>query len=236
MAEQLKSADGDYLETGLAAARVLPGEAATKSLIDLLGAESAPKREVLLILAFKDRGDKAALPAVSAKLKSDSPAVKVAAIEAVGALGDASSVPALLSVAQENTAAAAIDSLGALEGDDVNAALMKAAAASTPSVAAVKALGKRRAKCAIDILFKLSGSDSEEVAKEAIIALGRTIADDRFLDLVALLKAPKSDALKKAAQEAIHAAIIRKHRPRPLRGYAWSDDHRRERRRSRVPL
>ena len=37
MVEQLKSSDLDFFQTGLAAARILPGEPATKSLIDLLG-------------------------------------------------------------------------------------------------------------------------------------------------------------------------------------------------------
>ena len=96
MVEQLKSSDRDSFETGLAVARVLPGEAATKALVDLLAAESSPGRQVLLIFAMKDRGDKQVLPAVLGKLESDATAVRLAAIDAVGTLGDASAVPTLL--------------------------------------------------------------------------------------------------------------------------------------------
>src|SRR5690606_10251784 len=125
----------------------------------------------LLILAMKDRGDKRALPSVLAKLKSDSPAVQLAAVDALGALGDDSSVPVLLSVAKKATAETVLNSLVALQAADVNAALMKAAQSPDVSVVAVQALGKRRAKEAVDLLFQLSESDSPAISQEAIVAL-----------------------------------------------------------------
>ncbi|MCX7425631.1 MAG: HEAT repeat domain-containing protein [Planctomycetia bacterium] len=213
MVEQLKSTDRHGFAIGLAVSRVLPGEPATKALIDLLGTDSSPNRQVLLIRAMKDRGDKLALPAVLARLKSDSAAVQLAAIDAVGMLGDGSSVPPLLSAAQGDTADAALDSLVALEGADVNAALIKAAQSPETSAVAVKALGRRRAREAVDLFFQLSKSDSAAVSQEATVALGRTVPEDRFLELVALLKAAKSDSRKAAIQEAVHAAIIRSTQP-----------------------
>ena len=182
-------------------------------MIDLLGTDSSPNRQVLLILALKDRGDKLALPAVLARLKSESPAVQLAAIDAVGALGDGSSVPPLLSAAKGETADAALDALVALEGADVNAALIKAAQSPETAAVAVKALGRRRAKEAVDLFFQLSKSDSAAVSQEATVALGRTVPEDRFLELIALLKAAKSDSQKAAIQEAVHAAIIRSTQP-----------------------
>ena len=209
MVEQLKSSDPDCLQTGLAVSRILPGERATKGLTDSLDAEASPNRQVLLILAIKDRGDKLALPAVLGKLKSDLPAVQLAAIDAIGTLGDGSSVSVLLSVANEATAEAVLGSLVALQGTDVNAALMKAAQSPDVSVVAVQALGKRRAKEAVDLFFQLSKSDSPEISREAIVALGKTVPQDRFFDLLALLKGAKSDSRKAAVQTAIHGAIFR---------------------------
>ncbi len=116
MVEQLKSSDRDFFQTGLAVSRVLPGERATKGLTDSLETESSPDRQVLLILALKDRGDNQALRAILAKLKSDSPAVQLAAIDAIGALGDDSSVPILLSVANAANTDAVLGSLVALQG------------------------------------------------------------------------------------------------------------------------
>ena len=210
MIEQLKSSDRDCFEIGLAVARVLPGESATKALIDLLEKDSSPNRQVLLVLAMKDRGDKTALPAVLGKLKNDSPAVQSAAIDAVGALGDGSSVSTLLSSAKGEVV---LSSLVALQGAGVNGALIKAAQSPETSAVAVKALGKRRALEAVDLFFELSASDSPAVSREATVALGRTAPEDRFPELFNLLKTAKTDSQKAAIQEAVHAAIIRSTRP-----------------------
>ncbi len=209
MVEQLKSSDPDYFQTGLAASRVLPGERATKGLTDSLDTEASPDRQVLLILAVKDRGDETALSAILAKLKNDSPPVQLAAIDAIGALGDGSAVAVLLSAANEATAETVLGSLVALQGADVNTALMKAVESSDVSAVAVQALGKRRAQEAVDLLFRLSKADSPAISQEAIVALGMTAPQDRFLDLLALLKTAKSDSRKAAVQNAIHGAIFR---------------------------
>ncbi len=213
MVEQLKSSDPHCFQTGLAVSRVLPGERVTQGLIDSLETESSPHRQVLLILAMKDRGDNLALRAVLPKLKSDSPAVRSAAIDAIGALGDESSVPTLLSVANGATTEAVLGALVALDGGNVNAALMKAAQPPGTSTVAVQALGKRRAKEAVDLLFELSAADSSEISQEAILALGMTSPQDRFLDLLALLKTAKSDTQKTAIQGAVNGAIFRSPQP-----------------------
>ena len=213
MVKQLRSSDPDFFQTGLAVSRVVPGKQATQGLIRSLEAESSPNRQVLLILAMKDRGDSVALGAVQAKLKSDSSAVRLAAIDAIGSLGDDASVPTLLSVADDSTAEAVLDALVALQGAKVNAALIKAASSPEPSTVAVKALGKRRAKEAVDLLFQLSAADSSAISQEAIVALGTTVPQERFLDLLALLKTAKSESRKAAIQEAIHGAIFRSTQP-----------------------
>ncbi len=207
MVEQLKSSDPDCFQTGLAVSRVLPGEGATKSLTDSLDTESSPKRQVLLILAIKDRGDKLALSAVLAKLKSDSSAVHLAAVGAIGTLGDGSSVPVLLSVANEATTDIALGSLIALQGTDVNTALMKAVASPDVSAVAVQALGRRRAKEAVDLFFRLSKADSPAVSQEAIVALGMTAPQDRFLDLLFQLSKADSPAITQEAVVALGMTV-----------------------------
>jgi hypothetical protein len=62
-------------------------------------------------------------------------------------------------------------------------------------------------------LFQLSASDSAAVSQEAIVALGKTVSQDRFLDLLALLKTAQNDAHKAAIQEAIHGAVFRSTQP-----------------------
>jgi len=213
MVEQLKSSDRYYFQTGLTVARVLPGEQATKGVTDSLETESSPDRQVLLILALGDRGDNQALRVILEKLSNDSPAVQLAAIDAIGTLGDDSSVPILLSVVNAANSDAVLGSLVALNGSRVNAALMKAAEPPNTSTVAVKALGQRRAKEAVQLLFRLSTADSAAIRHEAIVALGMAVSQDRFLDLFALLKTTNSGDRKAAIQKAIHSAVYRSTQP-----------------------
>ena len=213
MIEQLKSSDRDFFQTGLAVSRVVPGERATQALTDSLKTELSPNRQVLLILALKDRGDHQALRAILEKLKSDSAAVQLTAIDAIGTLGDDSSVPILLSVANAANTDTVFGSLVALKGSHVNAALMKAAQPPDTSTLAIKALGQRRANEAVQLLLELSAADSTDISQEAIVALGMAITQQQFLDLFALLKTAKSADRKAAIQKAIHAAVSRSTQP-----------------------
>ena len=164
MVEQLKSPDQDFFQTGLAVSRVLPGERATQAIADSLKTESSPDRQILLILALKDRGDHQALDTILKKLKNESTAVQLAAIDAISTLGNDSSVPILLSVANDANTDAVLGSLVALKGSRVNAALMKAAEPLDTSPLAVKALGQRRANEAVPLLFQLSAADSAAIS------------------------------------------------------------------------
>ena len=213
MVAELKSSDRDSFRTGLTVSRVIPGEAATQALIDSLNSESASDRQVLLILALKDRGDSQALKAILKKLNSDSIAVQLAAIEATGTLGDDSSVPTLLSVANEGNAEDVLASLVDLEGSGVNRALIAAAKGSKNSTIPIKALGQRRSQEAVPLLLELSESNSDAVSQAAIVALGTTASQERFRDLLGLLKTAKNADRKKAIQSAVHAAVFRSTTP-----------------------
>jgi HEAT repeat protein len=213
LVEQLKSLDRDYFEVGLAAARVLPGDGTTERVLDVLAKETVPGRQVLLIQALVDRRDKRALPAMLSYLQGESPTVRLAAIGGVGVLGDGSSVETLLSVADGATADAALEALTALPGADVNSALIQAARGSDKVAIAVRVLGKRRVSEAADRLFELAQSDAGADSLEAIVALGAVAPEDRFLELIALLKAARSAERKAALQEAVHGAITRSTRP-----------------------
>jgi HEAT repeat protein len=213
MVEQLVSSDPKRFQTGLAVSRVLPGQQVTNGLMKVLERESSTDRQVRLIQAMKDRGDRAALKQVTAKLKSDSQAVRLAAIAALGTLGDESSVPILISISDDATADAVLGALVALQGNNVNTTLLKAAQPPEISVMAVQALGKRRAKDAIDLFFQLCDSDAAAVRREAIVALGLTVPQDRFAELLGLLKTAEDGASKSAVQQAIYGAVFRSTQP-----------------------
>jgi HEAT repeat protein len=104
-----------------------------------------------------------------------------------------------------------------LAGTDVNDALINAAqgaAQSTDQVAvAVRVLGKRRANEAVELLFGLAKSDSAVNSQEAIVALGAVAPEERFPELIALLKSATGDERKAAIQGAVHGAITRSTQP-----------------------
>ena len=213
MVAQLTSSDREFFQIGLAVARVLPGAPATQALTDLLKSEAAADRQILLILALKDRGDKQALRSILESLKSDSAAVQVAAIGAIGALGNDSSALILLSVVNGANDDAVLSSLVALQGSGVNAVLMKAAQPPDSSAIAVRALGQRRAKEAVPLLLALSRADSAAISQEAIVALGTAATQERFLDLFTLLNTAQNADRQAAIQKAIQAAVFRSTQP-----------------------
>ena len=213
LVEQLQSSDRDFFEVGLAAARVLPGEGAATAIADLLKAEDSTDRQALLILALHDRGDRRALPTLLTLLDSEAEVVELAAIEAIGTLGDADSVPVLLSVASAANSDAVLHALVALKGTGVNAALLDSATPPESSLIAIKALGKRRAGEAVPLLLQLAAADSAAISSEAIVALGTAATQEHFLDLIALLQAAHDADRKAAVQQAVATAVFRSTRP-----------------------
>ena len=98
LVEQLQSADPAMLAIGLTTARELPGREVTQALVDELG-KLPPDRQALLTLALADRGDTAALPVVLQAAQSGPKPVRIAAIDVLRRLGDASCLPTLLEIA-----------------------------------------------------------------------------------------------------------------------------------------
>ena len=95
LVEQLQSEDKAMFYMALATARELVGPDVAESLVASLQKLSAD-RQGLLILAMADRGDAALLPTMLEAAKSGPKPVRVAAINALQRLGDASCVPMLL--------------------------------------------------------------------------------------------------------------------------------------------
>jgi HEAT repeat protein len=88
--------DADFRSLGLEGIRHgAKGEDATRRFAALL-ADRTPERQVELLRALADRGDPAAIPAVTALLNaSRDPAVRTAAIGALGATGGGAEVAVL---------------------------------------------------------------------------------------------------------------------------------------------
>jgi HEAT repeat protein len=178
----------------------LKGIAATRQIVALLP-QLPPDGQAALIIALGDRGDAAALPEVRQFIQSEVPAIRAAAIRALGALGDKNEaavlVPLLGTPATEQDAAAAIL---CLHGPGVHEALL-AEAAKTPAVR-VKVfplLVTRYALGAVPGLLAAAQDSDEHTRSAALDALGQLGGPELVADLARLvLSAPREADAKKA--------------------------------------
>ncbi len=183
------------------------GEAATKAFAAELP-KLAPEVQVGLLAALAARGDAAARPEVVALLKStQDEAVTVAALDAIGALGNAENVPQLASRVRNEAkpiAAAARSSLVRLPGEDVPAAIIHEFKDATPDaqVALIEILAERRALGTIPELLQLAQGADKGVRMAAMAALGQIAGADHVAAMLpGVLKAepgPEREAAEKA--------------------------------------
>ncbi len=213
MVEQLKSDNAALRGVSLRAARLVPGEAVAKALLDLIDGVPADQQAKLLAV-MADRGDASALPAVVKAAGSDVEELRLAAIEALVALGGADNVGLLLKAAgddDEDISTAAKIVLVAMPGDDVDAAVVAAVSASQGDALAVAidAAGERRIMAASAALQKAAKSSDATIQLAAVEALGKTVGLDELPGLIERLVNAKNDEEKAVAGQAVKDTVIR---------------------------
>lgn len=213
MVEQLKSDNAALRGVSLRAARLVPGDAVAKAILELLDSVPADQ-QAKLITVLADRGDASALPAVVKAAGSDVEELRLAAIEALVPLGGADNVGLLLDAAaddDEDIAAAAKKVLIAMPGDDVDAAVVAAVADSQGKALAlaIEAAGERRIMAASAALQKAAQSSDTGIQLAAVEALGKTVGLDELPSLIERLVNAKNDQEKAVASQAVKDTVIR---------------------------
>lgn len=212
LVEQLKSNDKALVAIGLMTARELSGPGVSKKLVAAL-TDVAPDRQALLILAVGDRKDAEARPAMLEAAKGRPAAVRIAAIQCLKTLGDASCVSVLLSVAAENdekVAQAAMETLKTLPGEGVDADLVArlATAKDAERLALIELVGLRRID-ALPPLLKAVDDKDAEVRTAALRALGEVVKLDHVSVLIERILHPPRAEDGPAALKALQAACVR---------------------------
>lgn len=170
-----------------------------------------PETQVLLIGVLARRGDPSARPAVIKAASHADAKVRTAALQAIGALGDAGSVELLIGVAAggrtDPEKRAALASLRALKGPGVDAAIIRRLGPADPVARAglIDVLVVRKTVAAVPALIAQAKTGSPEVRAAAFKALGKLATPKDLPALLGLLVALKDDA---ARSEAQRAAII----------------------------
>ena len=148
--------DAQMQVIALRLAQGIPGAEATKALAAMLPKLPAGA-QIMLANQLGERGDAAAAPALIEAAKSDNENLRVAALRALGGVGDVSTIPVLVKAAAVgSTAGAATDALGRLKGADVDAALVKTLDGAEVPVksAVIQALAARKSVAAMPEVVK----------------------------------------------------------------------------------
>jgi len=180
----------------------VPG--ATRAFVELLP-KVAPPIQVALLGGLSQREDPAAAPAVAALVSSSDSEVRLAAITALGILGDASSIPLLAQSAASASGTeqtAARQALLELRRGDVTAMFLTSLATAQPALQAelAGALGDRGDIRAVPKLLELARQPADSARKAALEALAE-LADQSQLGLLVQLvaEAQNHDARSEAA-------------------------------------
>jgi HEAT repeat protein len=167
------------------------------------------KVQVVILDALATRGDPAGRTVTHEALSSEDDRVRIAALQALQRLGDASDVIRLAKAAAFSSAAerdAARASLARLSGTDVDQVLLSAVQTDLdPPVRAelIRALSSRYVRSSLPILFDLAADKDPEVRRAAFGALGELGTVEDISRLVDLAAADADDASRSAAEEAI---------------------------------
>jgi len=210
----LKGDDQEMQAVAIAMVKEIPGTEITKALARELPNLSVMS-QVRLLSALGDRGDPAALPAVITATKAGDESVRVAALKALGQLGDASSVVLLAQAAAGARGAeqkAARESLYRLRGPGINETILANIQRSTDpkvKVELIRGTSERNIAAGVKTLLKTTQDSDRKVRLESFKAL-KTVAGRKDLPaLVEVLISVQSEADRREAEKTV-AAVVHK--------------------------
>jgi HEAT repeat protein len=201
--EQFRSPEHDYFLLALGTAREYPGNQVDKALADELS-HATPDRAALILVAMADRPETVVLPAVVKAAEQGPKPVRVAAINALGKVGDASCLGALLATALDadaELAQAAKTTLADLPGEKVNRELVALLpkAEGKQYALLIELVGQRRLEATESLLKALDRSD-KALRTTALAALGETVRQSDLSVLISQAVSPKHPEDAAAAQ------------------------------------
>jgi hypothetical protein len=174
----------------------------------------AERARVQILTALTDSGRPDVRPILVESAASDSPAVRVAAIDGLAKLGTAADVPLLAGRAatasgDEQSAARAV--LGAIRGDAADAAILQAisGAEAKIKIELIRAAGERGAASAPEILLASAVDANRPVRVESIRALRETAGPRQVPALLALLSKTSNENDRKELERTVASAIRR---------------------------
>jgi len=212
LVELLRSNDEGLFQIALGSARELSGNEIDKALAGELE-KLFPERAALVVTAMADRKETVDLLAVLRAAAKGHKQVRLAAIDAVGRIGNDTCVAPLLESAADGDselAKAATEALVNLPGTavdkDLVSRLSKAEGKTYPVL--IEVVGQRRIDATQELLKALNSSD-RAVKSAALTALGNVVPDKYLSVLINQVVAQKDPELAQTAQLALKTAAVR---------------------------
>ncbi|MBW8040812.1 MAG: hypothetical protein FVQ85_12520 [Planctomycetes bacterium] len=215
--QSLKSDKKDLYGMAVVIVRSVPEKKTAETMAAVLR-DLRPDVQVLLIKALAERNDRAALNIIKDICQSDSVAVRCAALSALGKIGDQSAIALLINHAArdlDRERTAALQSLAALTGQNINPVLTRILPASSNPWKAVicRALLQRNAVEAAPALVKAARNDDPSVRTEALKAL-RSLASKSeipsMVDLIFVVAPEQADQVGRALAAVAHRNSVHK--------------------------
>lgn len=210
--EQFRSPDKRFFQLALITAREFPGAEIDQALAAELE-RAAPPRAALMIQAMADRGETVVVAAVLNAAGEGPKPVRLAALDALARVGDASCLSVLMQTALDadpDLAQSAKETLAGIQGEGVDAQIVtlltNAKEKSYPLL--IELVGRRRINAGPILLKALDHSDAA-VRSAALTALGETITLKQLPVLVSQVVDPAHPEDAPVAQQALKAAAVR---------------------------
>ena len=207
--------EADEGTLGRAARRFLmesPGKAVTTAIASAAASADPPVAIVLLDI-LTERDDTAAAPTVTRLAEAGDERVRVAALQALGRLGDADSVPVLAKAVAAGGPVrdAAVAALNRIRGEGVGQAIAKLLGSKDADVRAgiVEVLATRADKSMVPAMLEAARDKDAAVRASAYKGLEAAAGADALPELVSLLVQTKESGERGAIEKALAAAIAR---------------------------
>jgi HEAT repeat protein len=210
--ESLNSPEKAMFQLALGTAREIPG----RKIDEALAAEvtkAAPERAAQIVATMADRPETVVLPAVVKAAEKGPKPVRLAAIAALGRVGDGTCLAQLLDSAvesDEELAQAAKGALADLQGASVDKEITARLAKPEKKTYAMllDLVGQRRIE-ATPALLKAVDNPDKTIRGAALVALGNTVAPKDLSVLIKQVVATKNEDDAVVAQQALKTACIR---------------------------
>jgi HEAT repeat protein len=208
LVEAIKGNDADLRRNAIGMMALIKGKKTTDIFVKLSKSLPADGQEQV-VRSLSSRGDVSAVSAIIEMTSSEYENVRLAALEALGDIGNAQAIKYLAksaAKASDREKRIARSSLVRMGGDGINKAFISElnTGDSETRVEVIRAIGQRSTQDAFSTLYKVAKTDIDaSVRSEAILSMGRVCKTTDLETLVQLAVNPKEPVDRSSVEKAI---------------------------------